>query len=227
MELRQHRKNYLILLAIVSAIPTFMVAYRAYAGRPFTALDWESTRNIATFLIMVTPFIFYNFLYHPTKGFTYAMLPASITEKFASAWAHCVIVLPILLYATVFATTFLTSLLLGVEAFYQNPINRPFFVYFSAVTVQSLAFCGVFWFKRKKISKTILTMILFGLGIGLIGTIAVKAMGQEMTEEIGERIMAFFANREGSLRAFGRVLNTAFLITLWTLAFFKLRRTQI
>lgn len=231
MELRLHRKDYLTLCAIVFAITILQIVSLCFfngTNESFTA-DYQS---VSVALIVFSPFILYGFVYHPTKGLTYAMLPASFFEKVLSAWIQCVIVVPILiLVISLFGA--LASTLLGVEVaggsktFFENHLYL--------IIVQSLVFWGVFWFKYHKVRKTILTLCAIGFGIAIIAlTIVVNLDLPKIPENeiviYGKDCMIIDGKciiSRATLKTLGYFGYLIVPILPWALAFFKFRRTQI
>jgi hypothetical protein len=170
-------------------------------------------------LLLILPFIFYNFVYHPTKSLTYTMLPASWLEKFTSAWAMCVIAVPILIFAFSLLVAFIGDLA-GAQISYHSLNLKPFLVdiYFPTVAMQSFFFWAVFWFKRKKIQKTILLVVIF-----LIALIGVSA-----------KILPYFFDHGANIKFADTLLATLLpyiigvvMLFFWVAALFKFRRTQI
>ncbi|MCL2414208.1 MAG: hypothetical protein FWC94_03020 [Bacteroidales bacterium] len=168
----------------------------------------------AVFLILITPFILYNFVYHPAKSLTYAMLPASWLEKFASAWVMCVIFVPFLLFGFVTLISFISNLL-GAQIIYQA-LNWNFFTgtYLPAICFQAIAFCGAFWFRRKKVGKTILTIVVIMMVL-LVLAVVLRYFG------VGDAEGVINIDIEGMYLAYGLA------VLLWTLALIKFPRTQI
>lgn len=161
-------------------------------------------------LLYIIPLILYNFVYHPTKSLTYSMLPASWLEKFSSAWLLCVVIVPVLLSGFSLLVALLGDLS-GV------PINWSFVnlktflsdYFLPTICIQSIAFWGAFWFKDKKIGKTILCLVAVLIIVLLIMRYA--PFGNSFIKELKEH----------------SAYSYALMIVLWALAFVKFPRTQI
>jgi len=180
----------------------------------------RSAGGLIIFLIAITPFALYNFLYHPTKSFTYAMLPASWLEKFMSAWIMCVVFVPLLLVGFSTGVAILLDLLFSqIITSYRALFDFQLFFaefYLETIAAQAIAFCGAFWFKRQKIGRTILTIAIIVLALVFAGFTLIR-LG------VGDA--------EGVIRIEGYQLPTClmygFAVLLWVVSLIKFRRTQI
>lgn len=232
MELRLHRKTYLTMSAIVFAAVALNVANILFDGggalKPFSSV-------FQFWVICFAPFILYNsFVYHPTKGLTYAMLPATSTEKVLSAWIQCVVVMPVVVYATSIFGAFFADLV-GVAVRWQELGGEMFFEkYLFAIVVQSLAFWGAFWFKHKKVAKTALTLALICVGFVAITFLISYILGNYNVPKhgvyIGDRGIIINGQRFVSdfpVKPLVYSVCTFLTVLSWSLAFFKFRRTQI
>lgn len=214
MELRRFRELFAILVGALIG-----VALLNLIASITTSSDMNNSNDngIAIFLVLITPFVLYNFVYHPTKSFTYAMLPVSWLEKFMSAWVMCVIFAPLLLFGFSFLTTFLIDLGIGQinnrVAF--NPKSFLTNVYLPTIATQSIAFWGAFWFKRQKVGKTILTIVIVVTTLVVSALIVVKQLPED----------TFYG--EFSWQMDTAIFAYLFMILLWTLALLKFPRTQI
>ncbi|MDR2908190.1 MAG: hypothetical protein LBU91_09420 [Bacteroidales bacterium] len=162
-------------------------------------------------MLFIVPFILYKFLYHPTQGLTYAMLPASQFEKFLSAFVQCVIVAPLV----IFGFSLLVSLVGDLAGVPMNwdVLNFKYVLtkyYLPMICIQSVAFWGVFWFKQRKIAKTILTVIAVIVAVGIISY---------FDRSLYMHIYNFCFETNAYLYAI--------TMALWALAFIKFPRTQI
>jgi hypothetical protein len=222
MELRLHGKMYITLMAAVFTMSALGLVSDFFTNTAFKPINTLYLH----ILIIFIPFILYGFVYHPTKGLTYAMLPATSTEKVLSAWIQCVIVAPILLTAPIFflAIFFDVSTESFIEQYVKTTSSTFFNSYLSVIEVQAIAFWGAFWFKRKKEAKTILTLALIALGIVVITVLTVKLLQYYDVPKITINSHTLNERHITLLRYFGYLIST---ILPWTLAFFKFRRTQI
>jgi hypothetical protein len=244
MEFRQFRNIILILLGVTLIDLIFsMVTYAQTQGMivsTFENIDmdeidpavgkWtleEFALGVNPFrfggafgiLLLILPFIFYNFVYHPTKSLTYAMLPASWLEKFASAWVMCVVFVPILVFSFSLLVGFVGDLA-GAQITYHSLKLKPFLVdiYLPTIAMQSFFFGAVFWFKSKKIQKTILLVVIFF--IVFIGVI-LKGLPYIFDHDMN------IAFSKTTMAAFVPYVVYGLMIVFWALALIKFRRTQI
>ena len=212
MELRRNKNIFLIFLGVI------------LIELVFATLNGSSTHNgggATILLIVIAPFILYNFLYHPTKSFTYAMIPASWLEKFMSAWVMCVIFVPLLLAGFSFFVAFIGDLTIA-HLTTQRPEFAPIAfltdTYWRVIAYQAvISFWGVFWFKRQKVGKTILTFVGIILALLFIAFILYR---------LG------FGDSEGIILIENYHFPATYLsyglsVLLWVVSLIKFRRTQI
>jgi len=240
MEFRQYRNIFLILMGVtlidlIASMATFSATLQM-----LTAVDTlegvdnalavsmiqDAKLGVSPFrfggafglLILIVPFLLYNFVYHPTKSLTYSMLPASWLEKFMSAWLMCVIFVPFLLFGFSLLVAFIGDLL-GAQVSYHALDLRLFLrnFYLPTIAVQSIAFWGAFWFRRRKIGKTIL--VVASVVIVLIFLASQVGIFSGTAYDIG--------SRAGKFTVEAIYFIYALVILLWTLALLKFPRTQI
>jgi hypothetical protein len=260
MELRLHKKTYLRFAAVVFGLiiiqyfSWFIQGQGTYIQGTYImdAVSPSPFILYASIMAIMCPFALYHFVYNPAEGLTYAMLPATSFEKFMSAWIQCVIVMPILLFGAL-----LFGLLVGELAGFTiiwHEITHPDFLmnYLKCICVQSLALLGAFWFKSRKLQKTIITLLIIGLGIFIIG-ICIAYIFQHTfgridlrfeeaglvfrkwgnLKELGDGKYTYGIVEERVILEFYAAKILAYLqfviasIALWSVAFFKFRRTQI
>jgi len=250
MELRQFRKMFLILMGITLIdLIMSMATYTASTVQIQDALDVLDDAGMNHpmmvdlvqsaklgvspvriggafgFLLLIVPFILYNFVYHTRRSLTYTLLPASWQEKFASAWVMCVIFVPFLLFAFATVVVFVGDLM-GMSVSYHAWTPKTFFTtfYLPTIMIQSIAFWGAFWFKRQKIGKTILTLAIF-----LIGTVTIFVqIGRHLKAE--NELLTHAINHLGLNNldsGFFLFIAYGLMVMLWTLALIKFPRTQI
>ena len=211
-ELRLFRNVFLIFMGIIVVDLITSIISGHTSGR--------SAGGLIIFLIAITPFALYNFLYHPTKSFTYAMLPASWLEKFMSAWIMCVVFVPLLLVGFSTGVAILLDLLFSqIITSYRALFDFQLFFaefYLETIAAQAVAFCGAFWFKRQKIGRTILTIVIIVFALVFVGFTFMR-LG------VGDA--------EGVIRIEGYQFPTylmyGFAVLLWVISLIKFRRTQI
>lgn len=227
MELHLHRKMYLTISIITLAGIILQIITIISRGRG--AIHPFPFQSFPDWLIYIAPFALYNFVYHPVKGLTYAMLPATSFEKVLSAWIQCVLVVPIVIYATSSLSALLADLA-GIAVRWdthwgtRHPITF-FENYLRCIMIQSLAFWGVFWFKHRKIAKTTLTLCLIGLGIvTILSLILGLSQSYLIDPQSSNSVFRIIYSLLSPLGYFGYLILP---ILPWALAFFKFRRTQI
>ena len=239
MELRQYRKLFLILMGVTlidlaMSMASFSATHQMIVDANIEELGIENSTitnmvhqaklgvnpiqfgGAFGFLLLIIPFLLYNFVYHPTKSFTYSMLPASWLEKFTSAWVMCVIAVPLMLFAFALLVAFIGDLF-GAQITYHTLLDpKSFFtnIYFPTIAAQSVMFWGAFWFKRQKVGKTILTIVLLVIAVSMIFV-------KFDTKNFIEKIIWLSTIGDSYLFAYVPV------ILLWTLALIKFPRTQI
>jgi hypothetical protein len=81
--------------------------------QPREITDIESFLGIPLILIALMPFFLYNGLYDKVKSVRYAMLPASQTEKVASAVIQANILIPALLVIVFWISMFIINSIRG------------------------------------------------------------------------------------------------------------------
>ncbi len=236
MEFRLHQKTYLIFLGLTLLdLLITMTTYSATIDAVEIAVSTSADPNIAKvtsnlfdgvmpfrpggafgLLLAIIPFALYGFLYHPTKSLTYAMLPASQFEKFVSAFVQCVIIVPFNLFV-------FSLLISGIGDLAGVPINWSIVnfdyiltkYWLPAICIQSIAFWGVFWFKKQKLAKTVLTLTTFVIGFLLINRF------------FGDYSFVKFITRMAENEGFVTNGMYAAMVVLWAAAFIKFPRTQI
>lgn len=139
----------------------------------------------ATFLAMLmAPFNLYKSYNHPKKGLDYIMLPASVTEKFASMLLNSIILLPLatflgVLIADTFISTVNPSLFNGFAIVNLGSAGEIAEKYGEAVIVQLGFIFGNFLFKKNKVFKTLMSAaglyILFAMVIMFLLTTVFKS----------------------------------------------------
>ena len=167
-------------------------------------------------LLFLLPFFLYGFVYHPTKSLTYTMLPASWLEKFASAWVMCVIFIPILTFGISLLAAVLGDLTAGAQINYHSLNFKEFMKshYLPTIAIQSFFFWAVFWFKRKKVQKTVLVIVLL-----LVAFVSVM-----FPHSNSEAWSVFVSNPDPTLLY---CVGYGLMVLLWTAALLKYPRTQI
>lgn len=179
-------------------------------------------------LSCILPFLFYKNLFHPTKGVTFGMLPASQTEKFLVLFTLCALILPLGMLVFAWLVSLIGVGLTGhtnmmfnlLEQFTSNDMlgffNSNFWM---IITAQSVAVWGVCFFKSKKFGKTVASTISVMTALTLIFSL------------YGLNRHAFLMNlEEPAITRIALIILIAVSIVLpialWVWAFFKMRRQQ-
>jgi len=252
MELRQYRKLFLILAGVTlidlaMSMASFSATHQmienvnmdefGIENSTLTNMVHQAKLGVSPiqfggafgFLLLIIPFLLYNFVYHPTKSFTYSMLPASWLEKFASAWVMCVIAMPLMLFAFALLVAFIGDLFGAQITYHTLHDPKSFFtnIYFPTIAAQSVMFWGAFWFKSQKIGKTILT-----IAIVVVGLIFLAWQLQDVLKDFMEFLFGSYSPEkeqklEHALMTMLKIIPYALMTLLWTLALIKFPRTQI
>ena len=175
-------------------------------------------------LLWILPFLLYGFVYHPTRGLTYAMLPASRLEKFVSAWVMCVIFAPFLLFGFELLIYYLADLFRIVPVCYHDVFSTSFFTwyYLPTIILQSMAFAGVFFFRDSKIGKTLVVFLLVFFVYNFI-LVRVGCSTRESMRFLDNLIRNHFWHTIAVPNWIGSIL---LMLLLWGAALIKFPRTQ-
>jgi hypothetical protein len=135
---------------------------------------------ILVITMIAAPFNLYKSYNHPKKGIDYALLPASVYEKFFSMLTIVVIITPITILAalmlTDFVLSFITPSVFYGFAFSGKMDEMSFSSIYDVLIVQWGFIFGNFLFKKSKITKTISLGIGIYLVLGLIFASTVKSV---------------------------------------------------
>jgi hypothetical protein len=181
------RSQYLKLILIVAC--TFLVAFLIYilTERTTYGTFGKVRVGIANLFvlgaILLAPFQLYQRYNHKIYGVNYFMLPASQAEKWLSMFVNCVIVTPVVIILTV------TLIDLCLYPFYPSADKVLWFISYNTgeiksltdilmfFALQSVLFLGNIWFKRAKVQKTILAIIILPIIFAVFIGILVKVSG--------------------------------------------------
>lgn len=135
---------------------------------------------ILVITMIAAPFNLYKSYNHPKKGIDYALLPASVYEKFFSMLTIVVIITPITILAALMLTDFVLSIITPSVfygfAFSGKMDEMSFSSIYDVLIVQWGFIFGNFLFKKSKITKTISLGIGIYLVLGLIFASTVKSV---------------------------------------------------
>jgi len=156
-------------------------------GAGFNLTDSSARVSYITFSYFLTallaPFALYKNINHPKKGVDYAILPASINEKFVSMLVNTVIVAPLIIFISLITINFLT-IFIGSFRFGESLteigvlFNQDLFdIIISVLGVQALFIFGNTFFMKSKAIKTIMFVALFYIMLVIIGSVLMHSFG--------------------------------------------------
>ena len=171
------------------------------------------------------------------------MLPASQTEKWLSMFFYCVIVTPVVIVLTV------TLIDLCLYPFYpwaekslwftfnnldSNYDKTLFETLLNLFAIQSMLFLGNIWFKRAKVQKTILTIIILMVAYAIFLLILAKTLGTisiNNSSGIGLSLSVDYKNFLGVSKIWNTInMTISYLIApvgLWIVSFMKMKEQQL
>ncbi|MDR0926609.1 MAG: hypothetical protein LBO69_02445 [Ignavibacteria bacterium] len=197
-------------------------------------LPLEVLLTLENMIILATPIpILYN-MYHKKKGLNYMMLPASQFEKLAASILQIAVIIPLIILGILVLYTFVR-----INPNVANSINYKSELWnavIDTIQLQSIVFFAMFFFKSNKIAKMVATFIICFITFFTLGT-------NEFTANIITKniIPLFFDVGKETYINHGAVIISSPTIKLWakiaanilfpllpyTLAFLKLRKTQV
>ncbi|MCK9629088.1 MAG: hypothetical protein M0R37_10920 [Bacteroidales bacterium] len=149
--------------------------------------------------MIIAPFNLYKSYNHPKKGIDFALLPASVCEKYLSMLTIVVIITPLVIILSLVLTDIFLSLITPSVfpgfAFNANNLGKIDISSIYEIFILQWGFIfGNFLFKKSKVTKSIFTAIGIYLVLGLILASTVKVV---YAEEINQ--MASFSVQINSL----------------------------
>ena len=234
------RSQYLKLMLIVTC--TFLVIFLLFlfADNKETNIAYGRMRFVIGIMFLLggtllAPFQLYKRHNNKIFGVNYFMLPASQTEKWLSMFFYCVIATPVVLLLSItlidlclypFYPWADKSLWLTFNNMDSNYDKTLFETLLNLFSVQSMFFLGNIWFKRAKVQKTILAMIILMIAyIAFVG-ILVKLSGitnippiQGISFELGE--FSYI------LQIFKTINYLIAPVGLWIVSFMKMKEQQL
>lgn len=131
----------------------------------------------------IAPFKLYGDTNNDKLGITYAMLPASSLEKYVSMLIYSVVFTTIGFAVSIFCLDAALSIIPVKTGFSGTLFTPEIFsgdnikLYFSLMLMQSLPFLGNLYFKKHKISNTILWSIALNFAVSIVMAICIKLFG--------------------------------------------------
>jgi hypothetical protein len=241
------RSQYLKLALIVAC--TFLVVFIIFiASTGSNYVEYGKTRfSLATVFVcggmLLAPFQLYKRYNNKIFGVNYFMLPASQAEKWLSMFINCVIVTPIVMILTITLIDVCTypflsftdkSLWLTISNYSNNNFNSTKVlsdVLLTFFAIQSLFFLGNIWFKRAKVQKTILAIIILMIAFGLFAFMLVKVSGIIDIAKVTPANFSININDMSDVSQTWKVISKTiyYLIApvgLWIVSFMKMREQQ-
>ena len=215
---RRHYLFYLIFAAAY-ALSTYLVNRTGFHPDVFAGLG--------AFLLIISPFILYNDVFHKIKGVNYTMLPASNLEKWIAFWFQNVIVVPLILLILWLILSGLELLLFG------RPIEIPFHskeMYGMVAGIfgaQSIAMVGTMSFRRLKWLKTLGAIFIMQVAFLIITNLLMYQF--DLKSFIIEIQWANIAPHFYSwlIDYIKIVIYVIFPFGLWLVSFFKLQEQEL
>ncbi len=171
-------KNLTLRNFIFAAMPILFLLINSLKGSPIIDSDNSGSFLIfaVIFVLLFSPFMFFNSYNHPKKGITNAMLPASSLEKFIVMQLTGLIYAPLFIFITYGAVDALLSFIFpkimgngyAVAVIIEEASNLNWEKIVIIFTVyQSMIFCNL-WFIKNKLLKTFGIYIALWIGMLLI-----------------------------------------------------------
>ena len=238
------RNQYLKLMLIVAC--TFLVVFFiSLFAENESFMDYTRACYIlcAAFVvgsILLAPFQLYKRYNHKIYGVNYFMLPASQTEKWLSMFFYCVIVTPVVLILSITLMDLFPYLFYPVAEkslwfnnFKSSMTNSTRTLFDALITVfvfQSILFLGNVWFKRAKVQKTILAIIIFMIAFIVFSAILVKTSGINTSKMLMSNIYGL-TNVIDDSQTWKIISKTIYYLVapigLWIVSFMKMREQQL
>ena len=173
-----------VLLAIPIVIWLFLYSNINELGATMDSGRYGFLMSLLIIAMILAPSRLYKNCNDPKKGILFAMLPASNLEKFLSMFLFCFVVTPVLyIIGAVSVDVILTLIpgknpyeefifkqilhtdLLRIDCFYWGMIimNLPFYQVFVLLSCASIFMFTNILFKKRKVSKTIGMLVLWGI----------------------------------------------------------------
>lgn len=139
--------------------------------------------------MIIAPFNLYKSYNHPKKGIDYALLPASVCEKYLSMLTIVVIITPLVMILSLFITDIFLSLITPsvFPGFALNANNLGMIDISSIYEILILQWAfmfGNFLFKKSKVTKSMFAVIGIYLFLGLMLASTVKVVFAEEINQV-------------------------------------------
>ncbi|MDR0619143.1 MAG: hypothetical protein LBG17_04525 [Bacteroidales bacterium] len=184
-------------------------------------LDINSLYAPFAILLFVSPFMLYNRLFNPVQGVSLTMLPVGQAEKFAVLLLQCVVVIPLGLTAVPTLLNIIVSLAGGVPLTGLWTSVGSFFsdLTTAAIPFQAVAIWGVLFFRRRKLWKTILTLLCITVGLSIAASITTYIyFSKQSVQPADFDLMNLLPEKS--------TVMFAVTVLLWAWGYLKMRRQQ-
>jgi len=222
----------LFLLVILSTFFNGQNSMDYYSYLTNTLIIWGS----------ISASLAFTSLHDKTRNETYLMLPASSIEKtlvrlLSVSVATPVYIITILSLASLFSEA-VTALVFQTKFSPLNPFQGMIFKTLGFVVIlQSVFFLGAAWFKKAHFIKTILTLILLFIAVGILSTFIFRLIfasyfdgfftPRVMNFDIGTFMETQFPSLIKTLQLIGKVLLYGFMAPFfWVIAWLRVKETQ-
>jgi len=201
---------------------------------------YERLRYVISYMfifgsMLLAPFQLYKRYNHKTHGVNYFMLPASQTEKWLSMFFYCVIVMPVV------AILAFALIDLCLYPFYPWAEKSLWSLYdtvassdiLTILAIQSIFFLGNIWFKRSKLQKTIMVIIILMVAYTALMSVLGKVAGSGEIIEMNQFSLSLsFGSLLDIIPQTWRVVIQAIIfliapIGLWILSFKKMQKQEL
>jgi len=239
------RNQYLKLMLIVACIFLIVFISLLFSDNEAPYTVYNGIRIPISNLLLLggmlfAPFQLYKRYNHKIYGVNYFMLPASQTEKWLSMFFYCVIVTPVVLILSITLMDLFPYLFYPVAEkslwfnnFKSSMTNSTRTLFDALITVfvfQSILFLGNVWFKRAKVQKTILAIIIFMIAFIVFSAILVKTSGINTSKMLMSNIYGL-TNVIDDSQTWKIISKTIYYLVapigLWIVSFMKMREQQL
>ena len=234
-DLRRAKNNYAISLLVIGLLPValFIITqfFSLITGNGVTELS-DVPKIVAIFagiaIVMLSAGArIYGSITEKRAGSDYLMLPASTLEKWLSMVLITCLVLPVILFALLFATDSLMGLVFPTaygDRIFQIGLGQELTemlnsegIYFNFPAVIILNWCenilifvlGAVCFKKAKVAKTLLCLAIVGM---VFSTLLVAVLGTSSIDP--DWFTEHFASPEKAINAFNLFLNIFYIVVL-------------
>ncbi len=231
------------------------IASGAVAGSMFLLVvlqalfDGQQSMDYSSYLIgtliiwgSISASLAFTSLHDKTKNENYLMLPASSVEKTLVRLLSVSVATPIFIMILISLASLIAE---GVTAIFfhtyfaaLNPFQGMFFKILGyVIIIQSVFFLGAAWFKKAHFIKTILTLILFSIVLGIVGAFMFRLLFASYFEgfynpkmihfDMGLMMESEFPSLMNTLHIIGKVFLYGLLAPFcWVIAWLRVKETQ-